>query len=48
MEEFNSTTEQSEITCQCCKEKVNDADGFCQNCGFPLKGTTEEQGKFIG
>ncbi len=48
MEEFNTTATESETICQCCKQKVTYTDSFCQNCGFPLKGTQEEQGKFIG
>jgi len=35
------------IDCQCCFEKVSDADHFCQACGFPLKGSAEEQQHFI-
>lgn len=36
------------LTCKCCKTNVSDVDTFCPSCGFPLKGTPEEQGKFIG
>jgi len=36
------------LTCKCCKTNVSDIDTFCPSCGFPLKGTSEEQGKFIG
>ncbi len=35
-------------TCQCCKYEVSENDSFCNNCGFPLNGTDEEKGKFIG
>lgn len=35
-------------TCQCCKYEVSESDSFCNNCGFPLNGTDEEKGKFIG
>lgn len=34
--------------CQCCKYEVGENDSFCNNCGFPLHGTDEEKGKFIG
>lgn len=33
--------------CKCCFEKINPADQFCQQCGFPLRATKEEQDKFI-
>lgn len=33
--------------CGSCYAKVNDADAFCDKCGFPLKGTEEEQQNFI-
>ena len=33
--------------CKCCFEKVNPTDQFCQKCGFPVKGTEEEQTKFF-
>ncbi len=33
--------------CKSCFVKVNDIDQFCQTCGFPLKGTEEEQGQFF-
>lgn len=35
-------------TCQCCKYEVSESDSFCNNCGFPLNGTDDEKGKFIG
>lgn len=41
-------TENEEYTCRCCKNKISVNDEFCPNCGFPLKGTETEQGKFIG
>ena len=28
-------------------KKINPADLFCQKCGFPLKGSEEEQNNFI-
>ena len=33
--------------CQCCFVKINAADQFCQACGFPLKGSDEEQKQFF-
>jgi hypothetical protein len=36
------------LLCRCCKKEVTETDDFCPNCGFPLKGSEAEQGKFIG
>ena len=33
--------------CKSCFVSVNETDQFCQACGFPLKGTAEEQGQFF-
>jgi len=33
--------------CKCCFGKINEADQFCQACGFPLKGSDEEQSQFF-
>lgn len=33
--------------CKCCNASVQENDQFCQSCGFPLKGTQEEQDNFI-
>jgi hypothetical protein len=33
--------------CKCCFEKINEADQFCQACGYPLKGSDAEQQIFI-
>jgi hypothetical protein len=35
------------IRCKCCSKVVNIEDQFCQACGFPLKGTEENQNTFI-
>ena len=35
------------LECKCCFEKVNEIDQFCQACGFPLKGSEEEQKQFF-
>jgi hypothetical protein len=40
--------ESQQLLCRCCKKQVTETDDFCPNCGFPLKGTEAEQGKFIG
>ena len=34
-------------SCKCCFEKTNELDQFCTNCGFPLRGTEEQQNSFI-
>jgi hypothetical protein len=36
------------LLCRCCKSEVKAEDTFCGECGFPLQGTEEEQGKHIG
>lgn len=33
--------------CRACGSTVNEQDQFCTSCGFPLKGTDEEQNLFI-
>ncbi|MEO6523466.1 MAG: hypothetical protein ABIN91_17410 [Mucilaginibacter sp.] len=33
--------------CSSCYTKVNEADAYCDNCGYPLKGTEIEQQNFI-
>ncbi|MEO5593557.1 MAG: hypothetical protein ABIR15_07510 [Chitinophagaceae bacterium] len=38
---------ESMMECKCCFEKINAADQFCQKCGFPLKGSEEEQNQFF-
>lgn len=34
------------LECTSCFGKVMEADQFCQSCGFPLKGSEEEQRQF--
>jgi hypothetical protein len=34
------------MKCYCCKSDCNESDSFCGTCGYPLKGTQEEQKKF--
>lgn len=41
------TTIITRAECSCCFEKINPADQFCQKCGFPLKGSDEEQKRFF-
>ena len=33
--------------CGSCYNKVNDNDAFCDNCGYPIKGTLAEQQAFV-
>jgi hypothetical protein len=35
------------LLCDACFTKVNDADLICGSCGYPLKGNSKEQRKFI-
>ena len=35
------------VFCGSCNTQTNNADAFCDNCGYPLKGTQEEQNAFI-
>jgi len=42
---INQTTEA--LFCNACAVKVNSEDQFCNNCGYPLKGTEEEQKTFL-
>ena len=32
--------------CLCCKNEFSELDKFCGTCGYPLKGTADEQRKF--
>ncbi|BAU54820.1 hypothetical protein [Mucilaginibacter gotjawali] len=34
--------------CYACAKEVANADVYCNNCGYPLKGTEWDQKKFIG
>lgn len=48
-EELIPETENQEITeafCPSCKEPVGPGDAFCQSCGYPLKGSEDEQRSF--
>lgn len=47
MEEAPSTLPKEEILCGSCNTQVSDTDAFCDNCGYPVKGTEEEQRFFL-
>jgi hypothetical protein len=36
-----------EIVCNACFKTVNETDSFCDNCGYPLKGTEKDQENFV-
>jgi predicted nucleic acid-binding Zn ribbon protein len=40
------TTAQPTEQCSICYKDISDEDTFCQNCGYPLKGTEQEQKDF--
>jgi len=33
--------------CNCCFKSINEHDSFCDGCGYPLKGSENEQNYFI-
>lgn len=35
------------ILCDACHTRINDLDSFCNNCGYPMKGSKFEQNSFI-
>jgi len=37
----------SNINCTCCANPFAESDSYCNACGFPLKGTEDEQRDFI-
>ena len=41
------TTTQQITNCAACFNQVNENDAFCTSCGYPLKGSEEEQKNFI-
>jgi len=47
MEDSLSIPANESVFCKSCYEKVNEADAFCDSCGYPLKGTETEQQNFI-
>jgi hypothetical protein len=47
MEEFSLPTLSTSTNCSACFKQINTDDAFCDACGYPLKGTEEEQNQFI-
>ena len=48
MDSTTTTTTIQQITnCAACFNQVNENDTFCTSCGYPLKGSEEEQKNFI-
>jgi hypothetical protein len=47
MNDYQSSAEVTIPSCKCCFEKTNELDQFCTSCGFPLRGTEEQQNNFI-
>lgn len=47
MENSLSISANESVFCKSCYEKVNETDAFCDNCGYPLKGSETEQQDFI-
>ncbi|MBV8390129.1 MAG: zinc ribbon domain-containing protein [Mucilaginibacter sp.] len=45
---MTTTTTTNQITnCASCFNQINQDDAFCTSCGYPLKGSEEEQKNFI-
>lgn len=42
------TIAQPKETCASCFNEIVNDDTFCANCGYPIKGSEDEQRKFIG
>ena len=47
MDLTTTTTTQQITNCTSCFNQVNENDAFCTSCGYPLKGSEEEQKNFI-
>jgi len=48
MEDISTTNiPAAALLCGACYKHVNTDDAFCDNCGYPLKGTEQEQTNFI-
>jgi hypothetical protein len=47
MEDVKSAQVQQILSCKVCSTTVDVTDAFCNNCGYPLKGTDQEQRNFI-
>ena len=43
----NPAAPETAADCKCCFLKISTSDFFCQACGFPLKGSDEEQSQFF-
>jgi len=44
---MNIATTPVHLTCDYCSETILEQDQICTNCGFPIKGSSEEQQKFF-
>ena len=47
MEETTFTQKKDRLICDYCSEIISSQDQICANCGYPIKGDSEEQRKFI-
>jgi hypothetical protein len=47
MEDITPTAIQPTIFCKACSVKASEDDIFCTHCGYPLKGTHQEQRNFL-
>ncbi len=47
MEDLSTPDAAEAIFCSACSKKVNDEDAFCDACGYPLKGTEQDQRYFM-
>ena len=47
MDNFPSANATALTLCNACFKNVNEIDAFCNNCGYPLKGSEMEQQTFI-
>ncbi len=45
--EVNPQTTTASTNCRCCNANVTQADQFCQQCGYPLHGSVEQQDQYI-
>jgi len=47
MDDLTTATTPTSIFCGACYKRVNDTDAFCDDCGYPLKGSEKDQDYFI-
>jgi len=47
MDLTTTTITTQHTNCASCFNQVNDNDAFCTSCGYPMKGSEEEQQKFL-